>query len=106
MYSHVQYSAARPGRPLIQARHKAGVLQQELAVAGAELELTNAILDRTLPESVKRSGEIGQALAQNGAIEIKVQEAADELEAVNHLLDEEVAERERLERELARRTSS
>jgi len=33
-------------------------IQQRLAVAGAELELTNSVLDRSLPDSVKRSGDV------------------------------------------------
>jgi hypothetical protein len=51
-----------------------------------------------LPGSVKQ-GEVARALTQNEVIEEKVQVAADELLVVTELLEEEVAERKRLERE-------
>lgn len=65
--------------------------------------MTNAVLGHSLPESVKRSTDVQRALAQNEAIEEKVQDAAEELEVVSDLLKEEVAERERLEHKLASR---
>lgn len=103
MQTNVQASAPRMGRPLHRAREKTGKVQQDLAVAGAELGLTNSVLGNQLPESVKRSSDIRRALTQNETIEEKVQEAASELQVVSDLLQEEVAERERLERELASR---
>jgi hypothetical protein len=106
MQMTVQAHAAPSGRPLYRAREKTGRIQRDLAVAGAELELTNIVLDERLPESVKRSSDVQRALTQNGVIEEKVQEAADELQVVTELLEEETAERERLERELARRPAS
>ena len=106
MQMNVQTSAARPGRPLYRAREKASEVREQLEVAGAELGLTNVVLGRTLPDSVKRSRDVQRALSQNEAIEEKVQEAADELRVVSDLLQEEVAERERLERELASRPPS
>lgn len=106
MQLNVQTPAGRRGRPLHRAREKTGRIQQRLAVAGAELELTNSVLDRSLPDSVKSSNDVQRALSQNGVIEEKVQEAAEELQVVKDLLQEEVAERERLERELARRPAS
>lgn len=106
MHTNVHTSAPRAGRPLYRAREKTGRVQQELAVAGAELGLTNSVLGTKLPESVKRSSDVQRALMQNEVIEVKVQEAANELQAVSDLLQEEVAERERLERELASRPSA
>ncbi|MDB5941761.1 MAG: hypothetical protein JWQ13_1327 [Ramlibacter sp.] len=103
MQTSVQTAAARPGRPLYRARVKTRQVRQQLAVAGAELGLTNAVLGDKLPDSVKRSRDVQRALSQNVAIEGKVLEAADELQVVTELLEEEVAERERLERELASR---
>jgi hypothetical protein len=78
-------------------------VQQDLTLASAELGLTNTVLGHSLPPNVKRSGDVQRVLSQNEAIETKVQEAADELQQVTELLDEEVAQRERLERELASR---
>ncbi len=103
MHMNVQTSAARPGQPLYRARQKTGELQDQLEIASAELGLTNAVLGHSLPDSVKHSFDVRRALSQNEAIEEKVQEAADELQVVKDLLDEEVAERQRLERELASR---
>lgn len=106
MQMNVQTSAARPGRPLYRARQKTSEVREQLEVASAELGLTNSVLGHSLPDSVKRSSEVQRALSQNEAIEGKVQEAADELQVVSDLLQEEVAERERLERELASRPPS
>ena len=103
MQMNVQTSAALPGRPLHRARRKTRAVQEQLEVASAELGLTNAVLGHSLPDIVKRSSDVRRALSQNEAIEGKVQEAADELQVVTELLEEEVAERERLERELASR---
>ena len=103
MQMNVQTSAALPGRPLYRARRKTSAVQKQLEGASAELGLTNAVLGHSLPDSAKRSSDVQRALSQNEAIEGKVQEAADELQVVKELLEEEVAERERLERELASR---
>lgn len=102
MQMTVQTSAAQPGRPLHRARRKTKNVRAQLGVVSAELGLTNLVLGRQL-ESVKRSSDVQRALSQNEVIEEKVQDAADELKVVTELLDEEVAERERLERELASR---
>lgn len=94
----------RPARPIEQAKTRTEQVQQDLEVAGAELDLSNTILERKLPESEKH-GDVAQALEQSGAVEEKVQEAAHELQQVTGMLAEEVAERERLERELKARAS-
>lgn len=86
-------------KPIEQAREKTADVRQELEVAGAELHLSNTALERHLPPGQK-NGDVGRALAQNSAIETKVQEAAEELAVVTELLEEEVAQRERLEKEL------
>lgn len=103
MQMNVQTAAAGPGRPLYHARKQTGEVREQLEIASAELGLTNAVLGDSLPDSVKRSSNVRRALSQNEAIEEKVQEAADKLQVVTDLLQEEVAQRERLERELARR---
>lgn len=87
------------GRPIARAQRKTGRIQQTLELAGAELHLTNTALDRHLPAEA-RKGDVGRALVQNAAIEEKVQEAAEDLAVVTELLQEEVAEREKLERQL------
>lgn len=106
MQLDAQTSASPPARRLHSAREKTGRVQKALTVAGAELELTNAVLDNSLPDSIKRSGDVQRALTQNDAIEGKVLQAAEQLQVVSALLDEEVAERKRLEQELAHRPPS
>ncbi|MBI2768795.1 MAG: hypothetical protein HYX47_04190 [Burkholderiales bacterium] len=93
-------SARNTATPIATANKKTRRIQRELKVAGAELGLTSTALGRHLPPSVKH-GDVAHALEQNAAIEVKVQEAADELAEVSELLDEEAAQRARLEGELA-----
>lgn len=92
-------------RPIEVAKDKTEAVQDDLAVAGAELHLTNTALDRSLPPSVKR-GDVDKALAQNGVLQQKVSQAAEELAEVTELLEEEIAERQRLEAKLAQRDMS
>jgi hypothetical protein len=101
MDMNVRDASSEPASPIDAAAHKTVAIRKQLQVAGAELHLTNAALERNLPPDVKR-GDIAHALAQRGAIEEKVLEAADELSAVRELLDEEQAERARLEQQLAK----
>ena len=54
--------------PIERAKNKTTEIQQDLAVAGAELHLTNTALERELPQS-ERKGDVGRALQQNVAIE-------------------------------------
>jgi hypothetical protein len=89
-------------KPIEAAARKTHKVHRDLEVAGAELELTNTALDRNLPPPVK-NGDVARALEQNAVIEDKVQEAAQELAEVKELLQEEVVQRARLERELARK---
>ena len=94
-----------PGaKPIEIAKKKTDEVQESIAVAGAELHLTNTILENDLPPSQKQ-GDLGKALEQNVATEERVQQAAEELAEVTELLEEEVAHRQRLEQELARRAS-
>jgi hypothetical protein len=102
MQMNVQTSAGRAGRPLFHARQKTRAVREQLEVASAELGLTNTVLGRNLPHSAQ-SIEVQRALSQNEAIEETVQEAANELQVVTELLQEEVVERKRLEKELASR---
>lgn len=89
-----------PAKPIDTVREKTQAIQQELEVAGAELHLTNTALETQLPHDVK-NGEVSKALEQNAAVEEKVVEAAEDLQAMAQLLEEEVAQRAWLEQELA-----
>ena len=88
--------------PIEVAKSRAQDVQDDLAVAGAELHLTNTALEHSLPASQKH-GDVRKALDQNGLVEEKVVQAAEELAEVTDLLEEEIAQRQKLERELARR---
>lgn len=92
-------------RPIEVAREKSVKVQQDLELAGAELQLTNTALERHLPHDA-RAGDVGRAIAQNVAVEEKVQEAAHDLATVTELLKEEVAQRKALERKLATATGA
>jgi hypothetical protein len=96
---------SRASRPIEVAKDKTDAVQEDLAVAGAELHLTNTALDRSLPQSSKQ-GDVGKALEQNGIVQQKVSQAAEELAEVTELLEEEIAERHRLEAQLAQRGMS
>ncbi len=88
--------------PIQQARDRTRDVREELEVAGAELQLTTAILERELP-SQHKDGDVRKAIEQNGAVAANVAEATEELAEVEALLAQEIEERQRLEREIARR---
>jgi phosphoglycerate-specific signal transduction histidine kinase len=86
-------------KPIEEAASKTAQIQQELQVAEAELQLTNTVLGRAeLP--AQQEDDARKAVAQNVVIEEKVGEAAEDLQEVTELLQAEVSERERLERQL------
>jgi len=91
--------------PIEIAKDKTGTVKEELAVAGAELHLTNTALHRGLPPDA-RQGDVGKALEQNGKVQQKVNQAAEELAEVTDLLEEETEQRRRLEAELAARAEA
>ena len=92
-------------KPIEVAKQKVDDAKDQIAVAGAELHLTNTILESDLPATQKQ-GDVGKALEQNVATEEKINQAAEELAEVSEKLEQEVAHREWLEAELARRTGS
>ena len=89
-------------RPIVTAKSRTETVQEDLAVASAELHLTNTALEHSLPASQK-NGDVRKALDQNERVEEKVAQAAEELAEVTDLLEEEIVQRHRLEQELARR---
>ncbi|HSI53207.1 MAG TPA: hypothetical protein VK981_04495 [Ramlibacter sp.] len=91
-----------PAKPIETAKSKTQDVQEDLAVAGAELHLTNTALEHSLPAKEK-TGDVRKALDQNGLVEERVVQAAEELAEVTDLLEEEIAQRQKLERELAQR---
>jgi hypothetical protein len=82
-----------------QARQKTEKVREDLAQAGAELHLSNEMLERRLPPQHK-TGEVRKAMDQNEAVAGNVAVAQEELEHVEALLEQAIAEREQLERQL------
>jgi hypothetical protein len=95
-------AAAGARRPIEQAKQRTEKVREGLELAGAELHLTNSILERELPAEHK-TGDVRKAMDKNEAVAVDVAEARDELEEVEALLAQEIVERERLQDELARR---
>ena len=88
-------------KPIERAKAKGESVQEQLQIAGAELHLANTMLRKRLPEREKK-GDVAKALAQHATVEEKVTHAAEELEQVTGLLDEEVSQRQQLEAELTK----
>jgi len=94
-----------PGaRPIEKAREMTREVRDELHVAGGELNLSTTVLERAVPEQHKK-GDVRKAMDQADAATAKVERATEDLHHVEQLLANEIAERERLERELARKKS-
>lgn len=93
-------SANRLTEPQASVAVMTSQIKDKLEVAGAELHLTNTVLERNLTDSAKQ-GDVGRALEHNAVIEEKVQTAVEDLEAVTQLLHEEMAETARLNQKLA-----
>jgi hypothetical protein len=84
---------------IAQAREKTEKVRDDLAQAGAELHLSKEMLERKLPPQDK-TGEVRKAMDQNEAVAGNVAVAQEELEHVEALLEQAIAEREALERQL------
>ncbi|MDB5891483.1 MAG: hypothetical protein JWP47_2314 [Polaromonas sp.] len=75
-------------------------VKEKVEHSAAELVVINAVLKQEVPPEVQ-TGDVAQALEKTDLLEIKINEAAQELEEVNKVLAEEVEQRRSLERELA-----
>jgi hypothetical protein len=92
-------TAATDQGSMAQARHKTEKVREDLAQAGAELHLNNEMLERGLPPHHK-TGDVRKAIDQNGVVAENVATAQEELEEVEALLEQAIAEREQLEQQL------
>jgi hypothetical protein len=95
-------SATHGRRPIQRAKQKTEKVREDLELAHAELHLTSTIFERELPPE-QQTGDVRKAMKRNEAVAGNVADAKEELEQVEALLEQEIGERERLERELARR---
>jgi hypothetical protein len=82
------------------ARAKVEIVKDDLQIAGAELHLSNMSLIKHLPEPEKK-GDVLKALQRNAVVKDRVDESAEELANITELLEEEVAQRHKLEKALA-----
>jgi hypothetical protein len=92
-------TAATSERSIEQARQKTEQVRDDLEVAGAELHLSNEMLERQLPPQHK-TGDVRRAIDQTGVVADNVATAREELQEVEALLEQAIAEREQLERQL------
>lgn len=65
-----------------------------------ELLVINAVLKHKIPGHVQ-TDELAQALEKGDELEDRIQASAESLAKVNEVLEQEIAERAKLERELA-----
>ncbi|WP_239467209.1 hypothetical protein [Rhodoferax koreensis] len=98
--------AASPGRTegaqpsLAQALNQTVEVKDKIVGVGDELLIVNTVLKQEIPEKLQ-TGEVAQALDKHEELESIVQECVEDLVEVNEALEEEVARRRRLERQLA-----
>ena len=76
-------------------------VKEKIEGVGDELLIVNTVLKQEIPSTLQ-TGDVAQALEKHEELEGIVQECVDDLVEVNEALEEEVARRENLERELAR----
>ena len=88
-----------PARPLVQALNQNDSVQETVKQSADELLVIHAVLKHGIPDEVQR-GDVAQALEITEDIEERIQTSAQELETVNKLLENEIDERNDLEREL------
>lgn len=75
-------------------------VKEKIVGVGDELLIVNTVLKQEIPEKLQ-TGEVAQALDKHEELETIVQECVGDLAEVNEALEEEVARRRRLERQLA-----
>jgi hypothetical protein len=86
--------------PIANALEQTLETQKKLISGVHELAVTNAVLQHEIPADAL-TGDLALALEKNEALEIKVQDCADDLESVGKVLADEVALRKLLEKKLA-----
>ncbi|APW40596.1 hypothetical protein RD110_09790 [Rhodoferax koreense] len=85
---------------MAQALNQTVEVKDKIVGVGDELLIVNTVLKQEIPEKLQ-TGEVAQALDKHEELESIVQECVEDLVEVNEALEEEVARRRRLERQLA-----
>ncbi|MBK5206490.1 MAG: hypothetical protein JJD98_14115 [Polaromonas sp.] len=98
MSKHPSSSAAPT--PLEQALDQNETVKDTVERSADELLVINTVLKHKIPGHVQ-TDEVAQALQKGGELESRIQESVDTLAQVNEALEQEIAERAELERELA-----
>ena len=91
--------SSNSSRPLVKALHQNDSVKETVKESGDELLVVNAVLKKGIPDHAV-TGDLAQALELTEVIEDKIQTSAEDLAAVNKLLEHEIDERIALEREL------
>ncbi|MDB5893769.1 MAG: hypothetical protein JWQ88_1300 [Rhodoferax sp.] len=86
--------------PLVEALSQSAEVKEKIEGIADELLIVNTVLKHEIPAKLQ-TGDVAQALDKHDELEDIVQECVVELVEVNEALEEEVARREGLERELA-----
>ena len=86
--------------PLGEALNQTIEVKEKIEGVGDELLILNTVLKQEIPETLQ-TGEVAQALEKHEELETIVQECVVDLAEVNEALEEEVALRQKLERQLA-----
>jgi hypothetical protein len=73
---------------LSDAKQKTEKVEGDLALAAAELHLSNVVIAKSISGEITEPGIIDRALEQNTVIEKKVEIAKEELKEVTQLLNE------------------
>ena len=97
--SAIASAAPESGKPLVKALYKNDSVKKTVKQSGDELLVIGAVLKRGIPDHALTS-DVAQAVEKTEAIEDKIQTSAEELQAVNKLLEHEIDERIELERKL------
>lgn len=87
--------------PLDETLSQSIEVKEKIEGVGDNLLILNTVLKQEIPETLQ-TGEVAQALEKHEELENIVQECVDDLAEVNEALEEEVALRQQLERDLAK----
>lgn len=84
-----QANSGAEAAPLAQTLHKTRAVAAEVQRAADNLSVVGTVLEQELPLEVQ-TGEVAQAIAQTGQLEIKLAKSAEKLDQANEALGKEV----------------
>lgn len=96
----VESGPAAESTALGRALDQNAAAKEAVEQSAAELVVIHAVLKQEIPDDVQ-TGDVAQALQRTDALEVKINDAAQDLAQVNEVLVQEIDQRMALERELA-----